>query len=273
MKKLLVFTDLDGSLLNHHDYSWSKAIPALNALENRSCPVILNSSKTVAEITKLRSELNNKHPFVSENGAIINIPHDYFSLCDARESNNEKLDTHYFGTPYKDIIKTLLTLRKKYNFQFKGFSDMDAEELGVICGLSLEQATDAKHRQASEPLVWMDTEDALIRFKSCLEEKDLIVVTGGRFHHVMADVDKGEALLWLKQQYQKAKPEVEWITVGLGDSYNDARMLEVVDYPVLIPNPDNTQPMLSNLRNLVNPYSAGSKGWNEAVLGLIDKIL
>ena len=273
MKKLLVFTDLDGSLLNHHDYSWSKAIPALKALENHDCPVILNSSKTVAEISKLRKQLNNNHPFVSENGAIVNIPLAYFPSCDAKKSSQDKLKLHYFGKSYDEITKTLQELRQEYGFEFKGFNDMSAEELGALCGLSTEQAVQAKQREASEPIVWMDTEDAFLQFKSLLNEKDFIVVTGGRFRHVMSDVDKGRSLLWLKEQYENAKPDIEWITVGLGDSYNDSQMLEVVDYPVLIPNFANTQPTLSHLKNLINPYSSGSKGWNEAILGLIDKLL
>ncbi len=42
----LVFTDLDGTLLNHDDYSWEAARPALEELQRQSIPLILVSSKT-----------------------------------------------------------------------------------------------------------------------------------------------------------------------------------------------------------------------------------
>ena len=46
MKRWLVFTDLDGTLLDE-DYGWAAARPAVEALQAASIPIILNSSKTV----------------------------------------------------------------------------------------------------------------------------------------------------------------------------------------------------------------------------------
>ena len=36
----LVFTDLDGSLLDHHTYSYRDALPQLHRLEHRGIPVV-----------------------------------------------------------------------------------------------------------------------------------------------------------------------------------------------------------------------------------------
>lgn len=272
MKKLLVFTDLDGTLIDHHDYSWKRAIPALEALESHAFPLVINSSKTAAEIIKLKQLINNDHPFVSENGSVVNIPVGYFSRFD-NVKNNTSFETHIFGKAYGDIIETLDAIRAKYNTKFNGFYDMSVDELASMCNLSEQQAYDAKQREASEPFIWMDTDDAFIQFKSLLKEENLIVIKGGRFHHVMADVDKGKPLLWLKQKYQTFKPEIEWITVGLGDSFNDVQMLENVDCPVLIPNLEISQPDVSYLENLTNPNSSGPKGWGEAILMVLDKQL
>ena len=49
MKRWLVFTDLDGTLLDE-SYSWDLAQPAIDLLRSASIPIILNSSKTVAEM-------------------------------------------------------------------------------------------------------------------------------------------------------------------------------------------------------------------------------
>jgi len=59
----LVVTDLDGTLLNHHDYSFKEALSPLEKLEAHGIPVIINSSKTAAEIQQLRRELNTKLEF------------------------------------------------------------------------------------------------------------------------------------------------------------------------------------------------------------------
>ena len=273
MKKLLVFTDLDGSLLDHHDYSWRKAAPALKVLAENSFPVVINSSKTTVEINKLKQEIDNDYPHVSENGSVVSIPSGYFPSQDFNIENNIGYEIQFFGRPYRDIIDVLTSMRNEYNFKFNGFYDMSVEEIASHCNLSWEQATDAKQREASEPLVWLDTAKAFTRFKSLLQEKGLIVIAGGRFHHVMADVDKSEALLWLKNQYQVHEPETQWVTVGLGDSFNDVHMLEVVDYPVLIPNPVIDQPVLSCLGNLIQPNSSGPEGWNEAMTSIMNKIL
>ena len=71
---LLVFSDLDGSLLDHHDYSFGAALPAIEALRQRGVPLILCSSKTRAEIEPLRARLDNRDPFIVENGAAVFIP-------------------------------------------------------------------------------------------------------------------------------------------------------------------------------------------------------
>ena len=53
----LVFTDLDGSLLDHDHYGYRDAQPQLGQLQSLNIPVIPASSKTRAEIERLRSEL------------------------------------------------------------------------------------------------------------------------------------------------------------------------------------------------------------------------
>jgi mannosyl-3-phosphoglycerate phosphatase len=50
---LLVITDLDGSLLDHHTYSWQAAEAWLARLEEHEVPLVICSSKTAAEIMPL----------------------------------------------------------------------------------------------------------------------------------------------------------------------------------------------------------------------------
>ena len=74
----LIFSDLDGSLLDHDNYCHKAADELLLELERDQVPVVLTTSKTGAEVISIREELNNCYPFIVENGAAIFIPHDYF---------------------------------------------------------------------------------------------------------------------------------------------------------------------------------------------------
>ena len=66
---LLVFSDLDGTLIDHHSYDWSPAMPALAALGSIGAGVVLASSKTAAEIDLLRRDMGLEDwPAIVENG-------------------------------------------------------------------------------------------------------------------------------------------------------------------------------------------------------------
>lgn len=53
---LLVFSDLDGTLLDSHSYDWQPAAPWLSRLREANVPVILCSSKTSAEMLYLQKK-------------------------------------------------------------------------------------------------------------------------------------------------------------------------------------------------------------------------
>lgn len=68
--KLVVFSDLDGTLLDHETYSWQPARPALERMKGLGIPLILASSKTAIEIADLRAQMGFSHcPAIVENGA------------------------------------------------------------------------------------------------------------------------------------------------------------------------------------------------------------
>lgn len=78
MTSTLVFTDMDGTLLDHHTYSFDAAKPALDALEKKHIPVVPTTSKTFAEMKVLREQIGLNGPFIIENGAAVYIPHGFF---------------------------------------------------------------------------------------------------------------------------------------------------------------------------------------------------
>ena len=69
MKDLIIFTDLDGSLLDEETYRASPADSLFGTLNTHGIPVVFNSSKTFPEMLKVRRSMGNHQPFVVENGS------------------------------------------------------------------------------------------------------------------------------------------------------------------------------------------------------------
>lgn len=268
MKSYIIFTDLDGTLLDHDSYSWKDAQPALERLKLLEIPLIINSSKTCAEIIQLRDELDNRHPFIVENGSAVYIPAGYFGKSN-RESG-QKFERYFFTEKRDKILELLQQLRKVPGFQFRGFSDMSADELAATTGLTRDESIQAKQRDCSEPIEWQASAEQLLRFKQRIEEQGLRLLRGGRFHHVMGATDKVAGIHWLIQQYQACRPENRFITVALGDSPNDQGMLEAVDIPVVI-DPAKGKPLqLKDNPNAIYPGIKGARGWQKAISSILN---
>ena len=69
--KILIFTDLDGSLLNRENFDFTPIKNFLKELLNNDIFIIPNSSKTAKEIMNFNEELGEKLPYISENGSAI----------------------------------------------------------------------------------------------------------------------------------------------------------------------------------------------------------
>ena len=109
MERIIVFTDLDGTLLDHHTYSYVPAAPVLERLEAEGHPLILNSSKTRDEMVALRAEFGNRHPFVVENGGAVCVPREYFApgYVQNLKALAEECDVHFFGSPHAELLQAI----------------------------------------------------------------------------------------------------------------------------------------------------------------------
>lgn len=268
MRSYIIFTDLDGTLLDHDSYSWKDAQPALDRLKALEIPLIINSSKTCAEILQLRDELSNKHPFIVENGSAVYFPLDYFSKSD--RGSDKKLERHYFTDKRDSILELLQQLRKIHGFQFRGFNDMSIAELATVTGLTREESIKAKARDCSEPIEWQGREEDLLRFKQQIEAKGLRLLRGGRFYHVMGATDKVAGINWVIEQYKGCWPEKRFVTVALGDSPNDQGMLEAVDIPVVIDPAKGKRLQLKHSPNAIYPGIKGARGWRKAIDAILN---
>lgn len=272
MKPILVFTDLDGTLLNHDDYSYASAKPALTELNKRQIPLILVSSKTAPEMLELRQELGNSAPLVSENGSLVMIPEEQLAALgievDAR-TISEGYYYDYRGVPREHILQVLSELKSDY--RFTGFAWMTTEEIVHVTGLSLAAAELASERKASEPILWRDAPEQLPEFIQRLEERKLRVLKGGRFYHVMGQCDKGDAVASLTKHYEHYYGETPH-TIALGDSPNDLDMLNQVNTPIIVPHKDGTYMESDALKSARRAPEEGAAGWNRALLDVLAEL-
>lgn len=257
MVKWLVFTDLDGTLLDHHTYSYEAAKPAIARLKQHNIPIILNSSKTLAELDEIASQLALSAPVIAENGSIISIP-------------GEPLV--FWGPDYGAICHLLDQFRADHGWKFRGFHDWSVEDVAEHTGLSFAAAEMAAKRQASEPLLWDDTQKNLEAFTLALDAEGLLLKRGGRFWHVMGHTDKVKAMTYLSEREQRLSGE-DVRVIALGDGPNDIGMLEAADVAVIVHNSD-TDEIVINARSdqqVIKTTLSGPAGWNAAIQQVINK--
>ena len=278
MKKIL-FTDLDGSLLDHHDYDYSSALPAITALNEQAISWILSSSKTATEIIALRAELENNHPFIVENGAGIFWPagsllSQYMPPINGIQVDSIQNWTHEFeyltlnSVSLADMLQLAAEYKQQHSLNFIGFSEMSIQLIADCTGLSLIKAAQAKQRHFSEPLLWQDSEMKLKAFQRFLQPYGLQLIKGGRFVHLMGLSNKGLALQWLAEYYHQAwSSPIQ--TMALGDGDNDIPLLEASDCPVIIRSPVNPPPQVHH-PNVIVTKAYGPLGWNQAVLDWLE---
>lgn len=274
---LMVVTDLDGTLLDHYSYSFNAAEPALESLKQHNIPLIINTSKTYAEVAGIQAELLVDAPCIVENGSAIYLPKSAWpSLANQLSDDLLLVGDQYvkiLGEPRDKILTILQQLKGQFGYIFEGFSDYTERVLVEKTGLPLAQANQALERHYSEPIIWQDSEERYCKFERDVAKRGLMLLRGGRFIHVLGQCDKGQSLTWLKGLYgrlknQNAKP----LVVALGDSQNDSAMLEIADIAVVVKSPVHAYPVICKPKGEVC-YTAqqGPEGWNDAILNIIEE--
>lgn len=254
IEKTIIFTDLDGTLLNHSDYSFRDAIPMLDFIKSHRIPLIIVTSKTQSEVISLQKALGIQSLFIFENGAGIYDP------------TNSKAPLHPMGFSYEKTREAFLRYKKVY--PIRGFGDMEAEEIAGLADLTQNSAVMAKARLFSEPFILKDSQ-ALADLTNMARADGFDIIKGGRFYHLITQgQDKAHAVAYVLALFEKEKG-TSLYSIGLGDNYNDITMLQCVDQAVLIPKSDGNYIDFATPQMIKAPYK-GPKGWNYVLKELLD---
>jgi mannosyl-3-phosphoglycerate phosphatase len=258
---LIIFTDLDGTLLDYESYSYDAARPALALIKDMGIPLVLVTSKTRAEVEIWRDRLDNHDPFIVENGGALYMPRNYFPFTLQVPAYRDGYAVIEFGAPYNELVETLRAASSESQCRVIGFHDMSIQEVSLRCGISMDLAVLAKRREYDEPFEILDPgADQLLK---CIESRKKQWTRGGRFYHILGANDKSHCVRLLTHFYQRAFGEVS--TVGLGDGLNDARFLKAVDIPIVLKSAESARLLASVPRARLTDVT-GSEGWNRAVM-------
>ncbi len=263
----VIYSDLDGCLLDRESYEFEPARPSLDHLKRQGIPVVLCSSKAQAEVEFHREILGLADPFIVENGGAILIPEGYFSVPHAFRRSARAYGIIELGVPYARLTRALHEIRRVTGFDLRGFAEMSPEEVASFTGLDLEAARRAKARRYDEPFV-ADLNPQQIRRLTCeTRRRRLTLSRGSRFYHLTGRNTKGLAVVLLTLLYRSNSPDL--MSVGLGDGPNDLSMLERVDIPVVIPR----ERFLVDTALMGRPFrvapAPGPAGWAAAIQAIM----
>ena len=245
---MVIFTDLDGTLLDAQTYSFDAARPALERIRALRIPLVLASSKTRVEMEIWRERLGNRDPFIVENGGAAIL----------------EGETVVFGDPYPDLVAALRAAAAESGCAIRAFHQMDDGEVSALTGLPLDDARRARAREYDEPFQILAGEPE--QLQAAIERRGKRWTAGGRFYHIMGGNDKGKAVRAIADWYRRRNAGER--TVAIGDSWNDVPMLQAADTAIVLPSAQ-AERMLAAVAGARPAPEAGPAGWNAALIALL----
>jgi mannosyl-3-phosphoglycerate phosphatase family protein len=264
----VVFTDLNGSLLKPQTNSYGAALPALKALQRRSIPLILVSSRTRAELESLQQQLQIAHPFVGEDGAAAFLPEQYFpkSILNSQWQHQAPYYVRVLGLPYDHLRQVLQDVRRELKTDIVGFGDWTEAELALAMGLSDVDARLAHQREYSEIFTFTGEpfllEEAIERHHLQVRKLRDAVLQGQWY--LTGNADKVAAVRDVMDCFDRHARPVR--SLGLSNDPSDAGWLQTIEQVVVIPGTHSDALWEQHRDSWHLAQLPGPEGWNDAVL-------
>ncbi|MCG6955823.1 MAG: HAD hydrolase family protein [Gemmatimonadetes bacterium] len=276
----VVFTDLDGTLLDYDGYTWVPAVGAVHALLETGAALVFCSSKTLAEQRIHQERLGSRHPLIVENGSAIAIPRRYFheqldlEAAGLPVHRNQDYDIMVLGVGRDAVLEALGELRTEGGIAFRGYADMTLDDVREMTGLPGDAARRAQLREFSETVSVEGGPEAWQRFLRALEVRGLRSFgTGPTGTVVGRNADKGRAVTLLTGLYRRAASAsgdgaTPVVTIGIGDAANDEPMLQAVDRAFLVERAGGGWQELE-VGGLERIEGVGPVGWSRVISRLL----
>lgn len=246
----VLFTDLDGTLLDAVTYLFDAARPALEALRRADIPVIPSTSKTRAEMAPILKSLGIRGPCIIENGGAI---------------LEEDGTVRPLGPTAATLLRGYALLKTRAKGALRGFHEMSDAEVSAETRLSIEESSRARKREFDLPFTILEAQPLGPVLEKEARKVGLRVSRGGRFYHLHGPSDKGKALKVLKRRWRGRS------AAAIGDAANDLPMLKAADVAFAVRTQEGRHDLelvagVPGLRLIDRP---GPEGWAIAVEQLL----
>tara|TARA_B100001027_G_scaffold13595_1_gene8213 strand:- start:608 stop:1417 length:810 start_codon:yes stop_codon:yes gene_type:complete len=260
--KILIFTDLDGSLLNRETFDFGSIKNFLKDLLSKDIFIIPNSSKTAKEIINFSLELGEKLPYIAENGSAI---HDLDLI---NPNFPEKITLSRELSEISEIFenKVPLSLKLKCNF----LKDLKKKQQIEILGLPVNKIKYAINREYTIPFKFEGNKRQKEKLYKYVQSAGLSLQEGGRVINLCDKVSKSKAMRNVMKVFKKVENQ-KLTTIAVGDNFNDLEMLKNSDFPCLVFN-DKFILEKININNCIVSKKPAPEGWEEIVKMTLDKI-
>ena len=260
--KILIFTDLDGSLLNRENFKFDAIKDFILELLSNDILIIPNSSKTAKEIINFNEELGKKLPFIAENGsAIHNLNLINFNLP-------EKIILSRDNSEILEIFKKKVPNNLKLKCAF--LKDLNKKQQLDILGLPSDKIEYAIQRNFTLPFKFNGDKNQKEKLKNIIKSIGLTLQEGGRVINLCDKVSKSQAMKNVIKVLKKVNKK-KLVTVAVGDNFNDLEMLTNSDFPCLVFNDKFTLEKI-NINNCIVSKEPAPEGWSEIIKKTLDKI-
>ncbi|MEM1179643.1 MAG: HAD hydrolase family protein [Acidobacteriota bacterium] len=248
-----VFTDLDDTLLDQEGAVDVESTKLIYHLVKSGIPVVPVTSKTAAEVQRLRADLELDGPYVVENGSAI---HDWPGPGEST----------IWGPNYGEVRQAFIGLKRRY--PLVGFGDISVSHLSRICSFDVTSAENAKNRSSSEPFFLTGGCD-FERLRLEVEKQGFRIASGGRFFCLQgAQNSKGRAIEHLTHAFAQSHREKP-TTIGVGHAPNDVSMLRAVSIAVVMPDHCLSEELKAQLPHA---YFSQQPSWSGIVCEALGKL-
>ncbi len=264
MKKkfiILIFTDLDGSLLHRDTFEFDEIKEYIKNLISEKIYIIPNSSKTDKEILNFNQKLGEPLPYICENGSAIKG----LNLI-----NNDLPKEIILSREKTELINIFENeIPKNLKLKCKWLSKMDTNSQLKILGLPENDLFRALDREYTIPFIFDGNKNEKNFLLKILKNNNLTLQEGGRVINLCDKVSKAKSMEIFIKFSKKINNNIK--TIAVGDNYNDLEMLKKSNYPCLVFN-DKFKLDQINIDNLIITNKPSPEGWADVVKMALVKI-
>ena len=267
----IIYTALEGALLDARTGSFAAAEEALSELARRHIPLVLVTSRTRDEIEPLRRQMEHSHPFITESGGGIYFPDGYFNIKIPDVQRSGRYLCLALGRPYKGVCDALDEVAEQTGVGVAGFHHMSRREIAENTGLKQRDADLARSREFDEPFFFTSAdENDIARFIATAKERGFQTRLGQRFWHFSSGCDSARAVRSLTKLFRDAT-RIKLRAVGIGPASEELPWLRAVDHAVSLGAPESVRKHgeAPPPEDAAPTPVSGPSGWSSFILNII----